>query len=250
MNHFITKTNYSSAISLELDHVLDLVLSIDIYLRPNSSLSVTLQNRETQRLYSIFYIVADTMISVQDYNIYYGIGLNSSSSWKRLTRDLFVDLQKGLPQYITNPDDKRRKMRRTELKVVEVSLLGIGIFDNLTLSTSEHIFHFYDSAEWFVRHQNPNTGGWEIPVKRKLGNGFAELQRGWYSGMAQGHAISLLARAYYHSSGKENLIFVVFLFLNDNIFSRRSEVFKGCFRWTETVSYSFISRWCFGDVFG
>lgn len=80
-------------------------------------------------------------------------------------------------------------------------MIGSGSFDNLTLSTSNHIAQFYDAAEWFVRHQDINTGGWANPVKRKLGSGFAELQHGWYSAMGQGHAISLLARAYFHSKG-------------------------------------------------
>lgn len=43
-------------------------------------------------------------------------------------------------------------------------------------------------------------GGWPNPVKRKLSE-FAELKQGWYSAMGQGHAISLLARAYHHSKG-------------------------------------------------
>lgn len=37
-------------------------------------------------------------------------------------------------------------------------------------------------------------------MKRKLSE-FAELSPGWYSAMGQGHAISLLARAYHHSHG-------------------------------------------------
>lgn len=61
------------------------------------------------------------------------------------------------------------------------------------------IFPFY-TADWFVRHQDLKTGGWPNPVKRKLSE-FAELKQGWYSAMGQGHAISLLARAYYHSNG-------------------------------------------------
>uniref|UniRef100_A0A2M4AL95 heparosan-N-sulfate-glucuronate 5-epimerase n=1 Tax=Anopheles triannulatus TaxID=58253 RepID=A0A2M4AL95_9DIPT len=201
---FSTGKSFDTAVVLPMDHVLDLVLSVDVLLKPNSTLCVTLQNRETQRLYHVYYILADLLIGVQDENIYYGIGLNSTGVWKRLTRDLFVDLQKGLPQYVNT--DKRRKMRRTELKVVEVSLLGNGSIDNLTLSTSEHIAHFYDAAEWLIRHQDPSSGGWPIPVRRKLGSGFAELSRGWYSAMAQGHAISLLARAYYHSRGDQRYL--------------------------------------------
>lgn len=202
--HFSTGKHFDSAIALPMDHVLDLVLSINLLLKPNSSFTVTLQNRETQKLYNVIYILADLMMSVQDDNIYYGIGQNSTANWHRLTRDLFVDLQKGLPQYINT--EKRRKMRRTELKVVEISFLGSGSFDNLTLSTNEHISHFYDAAEWMIRHQDPSTGGWPIPVRRKLGTGFGELSRGWYSAMSQGHAISLLARAYYHSRGDKRYL--------------------------------------------
>lgn len=84
--------------------------------------------------------------------------------------------------------------------MINISLLGSGHFDNLTFATTEHIAHFYDAAEWFVRHQDAKTGGWSNPVKRKL-PGFTELKPGWFSAMGQGHAISLLARAYYHSKG-------------------------------------------------
>lgn len=60
---------------------------------------------------------------------------------------------------------------------------------------------FYAAAEWFVRNQDPETGGWPIFVKRKLASRFQDLQPGWYSAMGQGHAISVLARAYHHSGG-------------------------------------------------
>lgn len=85
-----------------------------------------------------------------------------------------------------------------------MSFLGTGSFDNLTFATSEHIAQFYDAAEWFVRHQDP-SGGWSNPVKRKLSE-FAELKPGWYSAMGQGHAISLLARAYHHSNGDQRYL--------------------------------------------
>lgn len=87
------------------------------------------------------------------------------------------------------------------MKIVYLILHGHGLLDNLTLSSSEHIQQFYDAAEWFVRHQDPQTGGWPISVKRKLASGFQDLEVGWYSAMGQGHAISLLARAYHHSGG-------------------------------------------------
>lgn len=201
--NFTTTSLFESAIQLEMDHALDLLLSVDIFLKPNSSLMVTMQNRESQQIYYLHYIIADFSLTVQDANIYHGIGVGAVNRWKHLARDLFIDVQKGVVALYAN---RKLKIRRSELKVIKIAFLGSGSFDNLTLSTSEHIQHFYDASEWFVRHQNVSTGGWAIPVKRKLASGFEDLARGWYSAMSQGHAISLLARAFYHSGGNRKYL--------------------------------------------
>ncbi|XP_059620209.1 D-glucuronyl C5-epimerase B [Phlebotomus argentipes] len=203
---FATGGHLDSAVNLPMDHVLDLVLSLDLQLRVNSTFTVSLQHRETKKDFHIHYIVSDLMLSVQEENVYYGLGMggvdgNGTMPWKHLTRDLLVDLQKGVPSSGSVGGEKRRKLRRTEIKITRLSFVGAGSFDNITLSTSEHIAHFYDAAEWFVRHQDATTGGWANSVRRRLGSGFAELPVGWYSAMGQGHAISLLARAYHHSRG-------------------------------------------------
>lgn len=62
---FITTSQYESAITLPLDHVLDLVLSIDVYFKPNSSLRITLQNRETKKTFNLYYMLADLLLSIQ-----------------------------------------------------------------------------------------------------------------------------------------------------------------------------------------
>ncbi|XP_055855063.1 D-glucuronyl C5-epimerase B [Episyrphus balteatus] len=193
---FETAIDYESAVSINVDYALDLVLSLDVLLVSNSSsLMVTLQNRETKHTYNLYYIIADLVVSVQEENIYYGLGSSSVHRWRRLTRDLLIDVQKGL----LNPD-KKAKVRRSELKVASISFLGIGFFDNITLSTYDHLAHFYDAAEWFVNNQDRKTGGWPNPVKRSL-LGFQELKSGWLSAMGQGHAISVLSRAYWQSGG-------------------------------------------------
>lgn len=133
----------------------------------------------------------------QDNNYYYGIG--TIHQWKKLTRDLIIDLQKGIG-YLES-DKSKRKIPRSKLKIVYLILHGHGAIDNLTLSTSEHIQQFYDAANWFIKNQDSEAGGWPITVKRKLASGFLDLEPGWYSSMGQGHAISLLARAYHHSGG-------------------------------------------------
>lgn len=213
---FVSNPNSDIAITVNLDHVLDLVLSIDINLSANSSFTVQMQNRETKQEYNIHYMISDSLLTVPDEaNFYYGLGVQHANRWKHLTRDLLVDLQKAIQQLsintggssavqsaiISNNIDKtKKKLRRSDVKVTKISLLGSGQFDNISFATTEHIAQFYDAAEWFVRNQNEKTGGWPNPVKRKLSE-FAELKQGWYSAMGQGHAISLLARAYYHSNG-------------------------------------------------
>lgn len=99
-----------------------------------------------------------------------------SEKWQKLTRDLIIDLQKGL-NYL-NKDKSKNKLARSKLKIINIILRGRGAIDNLTLSSSEHISQFYDAAEWFVRNQDIETGGWSIPVKRKLASGFQALEPG------------------------------------------------------------------------
>ena len=45
----------------------------------------------------------------------------------------------------------------------DIAVHGHGLLDNLTLSPSAHMDHFYDAARWLVRHQDSN-GGWPITV--------------------------------------------------------------------------------------
>ncbi|XP_034142382.1 D-glucuronyl C5-epimerase B [Drosophila guanche] len=200
---FETAIGYESAISIALNQTLDLLLSVDLLLVTNSSsLMVTVQNRDTKHSYNLHYIPADLLLSVQDSNIYYGLGASALNKWRHVTRDLHIDVQKGIVL-----GDKRSplKVRRSDLEVLSVAFLGIGFYDNITLSTSEHMAHFYDAAEWFVHNQDPKSGGWTNPVRRSL-NGFTELRPGWISAMGQGHAISVLARAYWHSGGDERYL--------------------------------------------
>ncbi|XP_017125745.1 D-glucuronyl C5-epimerase B [Drosophila elegans] len=200
---FETAPGYEGAISIALNQTLDLLLSVDLLLVTNSSsLMVTVQNRDTRHSYTLHYIPADLLLSVQDSNIYYGLGGSALNKWRHITRDLHIDVQKGIVL-----GDKRSplKIRRSDLEVLAIGFLGLGFYDNITLSTSDHMAHFYDAAEWFVHNQDPKTGGWANPVRRSL-NGFAELRPGWISAMGQGHSISVLARAYWHSGGDERYL--------------------------------------------
>lgn len=60
--------------------------------------------------------------------------------------------------------------------------------------TVDHGAHFLRAADWLVEAQD-DMGGWPVPVQRVLA-GRLRLPPGWHSAMAQGHAISVLTRAY------------------------------------------------------
>lgn len=62
---FETAGRYEAAVVLTMDHVLDLVLGVDVSLRPNSSVTVVVQNRETKRTHQLHYIVSDLVLTVQ-----------------------------------------------------------------------------------------------------------------------------------------------------------------------------------------
>ncbi|XP_067631602.1 D-glucuronyl C5-epimerase B [Eurosta solidaginis] len=203
-----TAIGYNTAVRIDVNQTLELVLSIDLLLITNSSsLMVTLQTREqtNKQTYILHYIPADFRLSIQEHNIYYGMGTSSINRWRHLTRDLFIDVQKGIMSVSDKKSQQQPKMRRNELRVTSVAFLGVGFFDNITLSTYDHLAHFYDAAEWFLHNQDSKSGGWPNPVKRSL-NGFTELKAGWLSAMGQGHAISVLARAYYHSGGDKRYL--------------------------------------------
>ncbi|XP_022236893.1 D-glucuronyl C5-epimerase-like [Limulus polyphemus] len=140
-------------------------------------------------IYRLHYVMTDSLISAQDNEVFLGIG--TGKDWTKVTRDLVVDLQKGL--MLTRSSKKKAKLRSTRVR--SITLQGWGYIDNITLSSSAHVAHFFAVADWFVRHQDEN-GGWPIMVTRRLSPGMADLAPGWYSAMGQGQAISVLTRAF------------------------------------------------------
>lgn len=105
---FVSESD-TSGVSIKLDHVLDFVLSLSLRLTNNGSFTVTLQSREKHELFYLHYIVSDLFVSAQDQHTYHGIG--QASTFRRITRDLIVDMQKGLLF-----QNRKRKISRSKLK--------------------------------------------------------------------------------------------------------------------------------------
>ncbi|XP_077998489.1 D-glucuronyl C5-epimerase-like [Glandiceps talaboti] len=196
---FISQGDPGSGVVLNLKNPEQFELSFDFKCFNNCTVSVSVETNEKEKLFYLHYVTNKDVISRRGSHIYYGIGDNKS--WRTITRDLMNDLRKGVGQ--TN--GKSVKKAKVSLRsVAKLTLQGFGRIDNIVLSSTAHMAHFYDAANWFVRNQD-ERGGWPIGVTRLLTEEMGELPPGWYSAMAQGHAMSTLTRAYRKTGKQEYL---------------------------------------------
>lgn len=149
----------------------ELVLSMDIlFLETNGSLTVNVEDRDRNQVFPVTFTCSPTLIAVQDAQTTYGLG--PCRTWTRLKRDLFVDLLKG-----NVLAGRGKKLIRTRLRLLSLTLKGAGQVDNVRLAGSDHGGMFYSAVDWLVRHQDAN-GGWPIDVRRKIASGLADLVSG------------------------------------------------------------------------
>ncbi|XP_046781106.1 D-glucuronyl C5-epimerase isoform X8 [Gallus gallus] len=189
VKHFVAPEN-TEGVSLQLGNARDFIISFDLKLVTNGSISVVLETTEKNQLFTVHYVSNTQLIAFRERDIYYGIG--ARTSWSTITRDLVTDLRKGVGLSNTKAVKQTRIMPK---KVVRLIAKGRGFLDNVTISATAHMAAFFAASNWLVRNQD-ERGGWPIMVTRKLGEGFRSLDPGWYSAMAQGQAISTLVRAY------------------------------------------------------
>ncbi|NXB51385.1 GLCE epimerase, partial [Leucopsar rothschildi] len=180
----------SEGVSLELNNGRDFIISFDLKLLGNGSVSVVLETTERSQPFTVHYVSSTQLIALRDRDIFYGIG--ARAAWSTLTRDLLTDLRKGVGLSNTKAVKQTKIMPKRVLRLVAK---GRGLLDNVTVSATAHMAAFFAASRWLLRNQD-ERGGWPIMVTRKLGEGFKSLDPGWYSAMAQGQAMSTLVRAY------------------------------------------------------
>ncbi|KAF0749260.1 D-glucuronyl C5-epimerase, partial [Aphis craccivora] len=189
-------------ISLKIDSKEEFFISFDVALSlsTRSSIVITIKDmKEQNEVWNLHYICSRTFIFAKGHNIYHGMHCGKEFGWKKLTRNVLIDLQKGFHML----KKTTTKIFRSKYKLCDFKLYGVGFLDNLTLSSSDHISQFYAAAHWFNKHQDKESGGWINPVTRKISPVIKSLKPGWLSAMGQGQAISLLSRAFHHSGGNE-----------------------------------------------
>ncbi|VVC27200.1 Hypothetical protein CINCED_3A024299 [Cinara cedri] len=192
-------------ISLNINNENYFFVNFDVALSilTKSSIVITLiEINKPEVIWNLHYTCSKSFILAKGHSIYHGMHCTEEFSWIKLARNLIVDLQKGLNLL----KKTSTKMIRSKYKLCDFKLFGMGLLDNLTISSHDHISQFYSAANWFIKHQDKNSGGWRNPVTRKISPVIQPLKPGWLSAMGQGQAISLLSRAFYHSGGNEQYL--------------------------------------------
>ena len=178
------------------------ILSFDLQFKQWTVISLTIHSTKAKFPVVIKYIPEDDYIKLEGNVIHYGYGSNlEEGQWKSFHRDILLDLQKGLGKKAFAPF-------KANMKISRIQFEGVGCVTNITLSSQENLKMFFDGADWLVRNQD-QFGGWPVDVifnkDRSKYAKAAEIPPGWHSAMAQGHALSVLSRAYASSRNEKYL---------------------------------------------
>ncbi|CAK5083228.1 unnamed protein product [Meloidogyne enterolobii] len=128
--------------------------------------------------------------------------------------DAFVEYLLDLPIFVLKALNllNSKSTLSDALNFIPISIQFSGPLQlQLTSIRQKNFAHkeiFLKVAEWLLKHQD-DRGGWPIPVERIFNKDEEEnklfLPAGWYSAMAQGHALSFLARAF-NATGDERFL--------------------------------------------
>lgn len=187
-----------SAISLDLHNTQkQFVASWALQYKQNVTITFTIKSRTLT--YKLRYVAGETFVRRDGNIVTHGYGSNlEEGQWKHFTRNLVHDLQKGISKKALQ-QFKGTVTKPFPVSVTKVAFQGVGCVTNLSLANQEHMRQFFSGADWILKNQDVN-GGWPVDVifnkdKTKYPKA-GEIEPGWYSAMAQGHALSVLSRAY------------------------------------------------------
>lgn len=170
------------------------VIHFDLQYKQNVTVSVSIKS--PNKSYVIKYVADDTYVRRRESEIIFGYGNDlSEGDWKPFTRHLLQDVQKAVPKNAYLAFAKNM----SSIQVTRLRFDGVGCVTNVSLAASEHMRMFISGADWLLRNQDA-AGGWPMKIlfnkDRSKYPGAGELAEGWYGAMAQGHAMSVLTRAW------------------------------------------------------
>ncbi|VDD90796.1 unnamed protein product [Enterobius vermicularis] len=199
-NSYGVKIGLSSATSM---------MTVTFSWKPSSTASFAIfaYVPQSKSVYELHYVRKDDSRCVwsEDNNVFntFSYFLRSFKRWHIVNRNFMVDLDRALVTKV-----KKRKPGPVLHPAYLVVLTSLGDVEGLWVSFSGNCFvkdvrqrsssnldNFLVAAEWFLKNQN-DAGGWSVPVSRTVGGTHLSLPAGWHSAMAQGHALSVLVRAF------------------------------------------------------
>ncbi|VDK32697.1 unnamed protein product [Gongylonema pulchrum] len=126
---------------------------------------------------------------------YYSLGAKPKPiDWRWVCRDLLVDAGRALTSSLSSKKETIL-LHPGDVSLNSISFRGRSVIRDMKQRSSAHLEHFLIAAEWLAVNQD-QQGGWPVPVERSIAEKRLVLPAGWHSAMAQGHALSVLVRAY------------------------------------------------------
>ncbi|KAK3773502.1 hypothetical protein RRG08_009274 [Elysia crispata] len=151
---------------------------------PVGGLTIRVKTRKYPVAY-VHFTHEDVWMKVAGEHITLGMKQKNFGKWMRLTRDLDVDTIKAF--------NDAKDHTKQALEIIDVTLHGRGLVDNLTVAATAHNENLMHAADWLVENQD-EKGGWA--TSSALDNFEMQLPPGWYSAMGQGQGMSTLVRAF------------------------------------------------------
>ncbi|VDK85514.1 unnamed protein product [Litomosoides sigmodontis] len=165
-----------------------------------------LQNQKIIRLHYVHNddeqcVSHDKKTTKNDYN--YSLGANPNpNEWRWICRDLLVDAGRALVS--TSNKKEITLLHPGDIVLDSITFRGRSVIRDFKQRSSAHLEHFLIAADWLASNQD-ELGGWSVPVERSMADKRLILPAGWHSAMAQGHALSVLTRAYIVTNDEKYL---------------------------------------------
>lgn len=182
------------------------VLSFDWLPIENASFTILARLLDSDTLVLLNYVTEDdprcvwsdfvSIAGTEQISFSFSLG-QLSRQWQSVTRDALVDVSRALSSMNTS----RKKYGNVvihpgDMKLVSLGFRGIAsVRQRIHQGQNAHRKFFLTAADWLSSNQN-KEGGWAVPVERSIADRRLTLEAGWHSAMAQGHALSLLTRAF------------------------------------------------------
>ncbi|KAI1727792.1 D-glucuronyl C5-epimerase [Ditylenchus destructor] len=126
-----------------------------------------------------------------------------SSNFLNITIDAIVETTKAFALLAAN--NRVDPLKNGDIRLVSLQFFGPAEIQlPIKQQSSAHYEIFLQSIEWFLQNQD-SMGGWPVPVQRAIAEDRLLLKAGWHSAMAQGHALSVLTRAF-NLTGRSDII--------------------------------------------